>query len=723
MAIDHTAANKRRFLFGAKGVLDITLMLIVVGFAVWAAGRFGGQRDLSSSGVNSLSSRTQNLLDGVDQELTITGLYSLALSEIRPFADKHRGRVADLLDLYDTAGRDRVTTAMIDPAEEPGRLRSLLDRLQAKPKYQAEALPYQEALAKYPALAESIARLFQEEKATLTALLAEQPALQQVRELTVIDRNLTIVLEEAEAVQAAVEELQVDDIPRYGQALNAIGSHFDQVAKALTVARDWMGQGALEIPGLSEQARAYFAGAVERYTPVLDGIEALRDASLGLEPLELEQAYEQLKAGSVVVVETDTAVRVLPLDDVWPIRTDRRPAEDGDRREFAGEQAVSSAILQMTQKERTAVVFVRFAGGPLLQPDLSQMPQMGGQMPQAPYGAIGAALQKENFLTAEWDLDSSPTPPEVEDAARTIYVVFPPTDPGPQALRNPAGAKSISEEQIAAVEAAVEQAGTAIFLAGWKQTRLPIPGQGGYAYDDYLREQWGIGVDGERVVIPFQLNPRKTEAYIPVDYQNPSILPSGPLHFTEHPIVKPLQSLPAALTEVTPLEVLTGESAVEGVTHAAIAEVPEGSDAWAIKNVMRLQEDFNKFEGTRLYPDDKPSPFPVAIAAERGEARVVVFASERFLSNGVLEAARWMMVSGGLVMAQLYPANRDLFINTLHWLTGDADRIAVGPSRGQVPRLEKLKEEQAEVLPYFLVGVWPALALVAGAVVWFVRRR
>ena len=53
-----------------------------------------------------------------------------------------------------------------------------------------------------------------------------------------------------------------------------------------------------------------------------------------------------------------------------------------------------------------------------------------------------------------------------------------------------------------------------------------------------------------------------------------------------------------------------------------------------------------------------------------------------------------------------------------------ADRIAVGPRRSDVPRLDKLTEGgMAQFCRVLLVGIWPGLALLAGAGVWLLRRR
>jgi hypothetical protein len=727
MAVDAAVANKRRFLFGLKSVVDLVLGVAVVGFAVWASGRYGGQIDLSSGGVNSLSPRTVKLLEGLDQDITITGMFTLIASDIRPHAEKRYEYVSDLLDLYESTGGARVTTYMIDKEMDPQPARALLDRLAAKPEYQHEAEPYKALLEQFPEIEQQLAPLAQDEVSRIGQLLLDDPALESVRELPVIERNFKTILEEGEATRREVDRFMSADIPLQGQALNVIGVQLDQAAKAMKIAQDWMTREGAKLVGISPESAQYFAGAGVRYAGLIAQIEALKEKSTGLEPLQLEQIYRQLEGGQVVVVETPDAVSVVPQDDVWPARTDGGQGEDGDRREFAGEQGVSSAILRMTQKERTGVVFVRYAGGPLLTPEMPQLPQMMQQRPpEAPYESIDAAMQKENFVTAEWNVEAEPSPPVLEDVARTVFVVFPPTPPGPQSLQNPAGAKSISEEQKQAVLSAVGESGMAVFLVGWQPPAMPFGGAGGaYAYGEYLTQNWGIEPQSGALTIQFMLNPRKQETFVPLNMRNPTLLTSDAFEWTGHPIANALKSLPGALASALPLRILTGETAPEGVTLEPIIRLKTSDAVWAVMDIQRLQTDFQQHEGTRRYDDDTLPPFPLAVAGTNAAGqRIVVISSEQFIANPVLSAAQLMFVGGGIAQVQLYPANRDLFINTLHWLTGDAERIAVGPRRGNVPRLDKLEDGPvAEFTKVFLVGIWPGVVLIAGAVVWFTRRR
>jgi hypothetical protein len=182
--------------------------------------------------------------------------------------------------------------------------------------------------------------------------------------------------------------------------------------------------------------------------------------------------------------------------------------------------------------------------------------------------------------------------------------------------------------------------------------------------------------------------------------------------------------MPVGLQAATPVQPVSDETFPEGVALDPLIEVPPTEDVWAFSNVGRVQEDFQNDQGTHRYEDDLPSPFWLAVAGTESDGgKIVVFGSEQFASDSMINAAQLMMVGGNLVLAKMFPGNPDLFINALHWLTGNANRIAVGPRRGDVPRLSELDPDEAKVCKVFLVGVWPALALLAGAGVWFFRRR
>jgi len=727
MAVNAMTSNKRRFLYGLNVAVAVILAIVLAGIVIWAAGRFGGRVDLTRGGVNSLTPRTIQLLKGLPEHVVITGLYSTALKEVRPYAEKHQSGVSDLLDLYETAGRGKVTTHMIDATQNPEKITDLLARLKEKPVYRDEAQPHAEALAAFPTLSATIAELLQNELTQLEQLRGADPSLQKVQPIGIIERNLQLTIRQAQAVEAEMKAFQEEEIPRYGRAVEVARDYLKQVRTVAQDAFDWMSDAGAKLPEAAPGTLAFFSSATARYTNVLSQVQTQLEQMNDLGAVKLEDLFETLKRGQTVLVETETKAEVLTQEDVWPYRTNRNapPPPDGDMRDFAGEQAVSSALLALTQKTRTAIVFTRFGGQSLLTSPPPQNPMMMQQQPpQAPYQGLNDLLQKDNFITLEWDVQAQPTPPKPEDAERIVYVVFPPAQPPQPDPRRPAQTPEISPKEKQLIYDAVKDSAMAIFLAPWAPPASPyIPTPGKYEFNDYLKETWGVAVEDGYLGLQFVANPQREDLMFPAGRN--LVIDSSVFHFSEHPIGSPLKGLPASFQTVAPLRLLEGDELPENVTVEPVAVVDDTEDVWGVSNISRISQDLQKNQGTKRYPDDLPAPFTLCAAASDGEGRkAVVFASDTFISDATANASQLVMAGGGLRMAKLYPGNADLFINALHWLTGNADRIAVGAQRSDVPRLDKLEEGAPLTLTrVFLVGIWPACALLAGAVVWIVRRR
>ncbi|RMF76693.1 MAG: hypothetical protein D6744_12095, partial [Planctomycetota bacterium] len=582
-------ASQRRFAVGLNVAVNMILALILLALAIWAAGRFGGQVDVSSTGANSLSPRTLKLLESLDTDITLTGIYSTALKEIRPHAEKHRNAVADLLDLYENAGHGRITARMIEPSEDAAAVNELLARLRSKPEYADEAQAHIAALERYAELQPELSALLQSELEQLQSIRqADSQALAQAAEPGIIERNLQVLLQSEQTLASDLAELRSGEIPRYQQAVDALRDHLSQVKKALELGRDWMARNGATLPNIQPATADFFRNAGQRYADVLQRVNAILNDTENLEPLKLEEAYSQLTAGQVVVVETPEKVAVLSQEDVWPFRTDpdAPPPPDGDNREFAGEQAISSAILRLTQTQRSAVVFVRFGGTPLLEIDPQQFNPMMGRMPEAPFGQIRDALERENFIVREWNVQESTDPPEIEDAARRVYVVFPPPQQRQQIGQPPP--PGMSPEQKEAVLNAVDAAGAAMFLVGWRPPASPFGGPGPvYPYADYLKQTWGVEPRSNYLAMHFAPNPDREGLFMPAS-RDATTLTSDAFRFTDHPIVAPLKALPGALEAPVPLQLTAGDDAPEGVTIEPIIEAPPSDDIWAFSDVMRI---------------------------------------------------------------------------------------------------------------------------------------
>jgi hypothetical protein len=736
-------APRRRLVFGVNVVVQAVLAGVVVVGAIWLAGRFNLRADLTGTGRNSLSSQTVQLLRGLDQNIRITAVFAEP-DKRDELGQKRRRAIRDLLDLYEQAGGARVSTYLLDPSLEKAQTDKLLQRLIELPAYKDEARPHQEALEKFAGVNAQIQTLTSREYARLEELVQGDAQLSRSRNLAIIRMNVRRLVEGTQDILQQIEDLRKSEIPRLGQAVREVRDCLTNVELALQNASTWMSGEGLSTPGLTAELRTFFEESRSRYEPVLAEIRGLLDRTKDLKDVKVEELYNGLtrwRTSPPVLVENEREARVIPFWDIWvpPSDPSAPVGPEGEDRTFAGESAVSSAILQLTQTEKTAVVFTRYGGSPLLRPDFSQMnPMMMQQMPRAPCQDLNQLLQKANFLTEEWDVSQQKTPPVVEGAARTIYLVLPPEPPPQPDPRRPSPQAGMTAEDRKIVLDAVHTSGLAVFLTGWMPPPSPLPGaRGNYEFADYLKSQWGVKVEYDHLTLQFAPHPEKPGQWVPAGRQPQLITTDEAVRLTDHPIGAPLQADRAGFALVAPLRLVAAESRPAGLKIDVVAEVRPTTDVWACGDLYSIEEQLKRDQGVRRGSEDIAAPFPIAVAAEKPpEAaqsgastqkaepqRLVVFSSVHFATDALAQASGLQQVGNKLLLGPLYPANSDLLVNALHWLTGEANRIAVGPRRGELPRLRDLNEAWAARLPWLLVGLWPGVALVAGVGVWLVRRR
>ncbi|MGD8450440.1 MAG: hypothetical protein PVJ57_01360 [Phycisphaerae bacterium] len=732
MAVNaETSAAQRRVAFGINAVVQAVLAIIVAIGVIWLAGKWSAQADWTSARLNSLSPRTVNLLHTLPENIRITSLFAEPDQERQPLQRKRWRELRDILELYDSAGGAKVSARTLEPTLAKTETEELLKRLANLPAYRDEAAPHREALARFEPLKQRVTELAGGEYQQARELAAAAPAVAQERTFELVLNSLQSIVEVADSVTEELKMLEGGEIPHYGEALGQVRTYLTQVQQALRGVSTWMTSDGVRIGGLTPELREFFEQSMTRYSDVLAEIDQLLADTQELKEVKLEDLHQELarwRDGATVLVESEHEARVIPFNDIWQAPLDRniRPGPEGETREFAAEAAISSAILQLTQHDRTAVVFTYYGGPSPIQPDYSQMNPAMQQVPRAPYQELVERLEKANFLTGEWNVEAVKEPPVVGDAARTVYVVFRPSPPPRPNPMRPSPETGMTAEDRQLVEKAVEASGMAVFLVGWRLPQSPLPGATEmYEYGSYLKEQWGVDVRSEYVALAFMPNPQKPGWWVPAG-QKPWLLTTDRvLRLTDHPISASLRTTRAAFWMTAPLAAVPKKERPEGLEVDTVVEVRKTEDAWAIVDLQRLfEEEFRRNEGTRQMDGDLGTPFPVAMAATNADGKkVVVFGSSQFAEDGLANATGLMAVGKSVVLGQVYPANSDLFINTLHWLTGEADRIAVGPRRASVPRLTGLDETGALFVRWFLVGIWPASILVIGVCVWLIRRR
>jgi len=476
----------------------------------------------------------------------------------------------------------------------------------------------------------------------------------------------------------------------------------------------------------------------EFFKETLDKLSDLSTKIEELPELELDDVADELRNDNIVVIETDTDVKVIPFDDVWPQAdpyAGRRSmgADEGEqRRMFVGDAAISGALLSVVQDKPFATVVItgyepEIPVPPQMQMQRQQPPRpIRGMLPLSELTVLTGKLEQANFKVVQWNLAKADEKPEIEEGTEAIYVFLPPATPPPQnpMVRMPP-IKPFGDEEKAKVKKVLAEGGKAIFPVLWMpKPRSMFAPPTEYGYDDLLQD-WGVKVDAEYRVIRAAQDRRDTTRYT----LNASQLNYMQLNsFTDHPIGEPLQSRRMLMNSVCPVDTLP--VVPDDVTVEPLLNVPpELGDIWAasLDEIERIVQAIRTGDGSfvRDLSQEKVPPFSVAVVAtnSKTESKVVVLGTGFSVVDGYLQN-RVQRIEGGknarLVMDPPPIELADLYQNTVYWLAGREDLIATGPV--SVPMVPVIEGRSRSLVNGVSLG-WAFIVLLAGGMVMIVRRK
>ncbi len=705
-------SGRRRVRVGANVAVTIILAVAVVGVLQAIAYNLPAAKfDMTSTGVNSLSEGTIRLLNNLDQDITLTSLYFETDLEERE-QPLYRRAVKDLLGLYESSARSKVRAEWINPLSDHEKLKELEARLRGKEKFKKELEPYVKAIEKYRSeLDPKIRALLQREidaLGGLTGPMSNGDAGAAVGQIESLFQRWT---QELDASREQIDALMSDVSPQHTAAVAVLKTMYRDVSKMLKDVNQFGRAQVQRNPDLPDTVKNFLNGAGGRYADLVTALEGETTTLQALEPLSIDDLLRQLQPNAnPIIVETDQDALVVDFSSVWPpIDRNKGGAARFKDRAFKGEEKVTSAILRVTHKEQTAVVFVRYGGPPLF---------MGGFMPgqpPAPYAQMKKQLEDANFVVKEWDVKADESMPAIEPApTRTIFVVLKPTDPQRGPMGRPSQEPPFSDAQRKAVVDAIGDKGRALFIAGWFPGPFgPIPAT--YDYGQYLKETWGITLDSRLLIETINTAPGK------YGVGRRDFFNMNDLEVTDHPIVSGPQSRVLALPWCAPLEI--ADALPEGVKVEPLVIQPKRDGVWAIKNIQEYQKQVDTEGFMHLAPGDSEGPFTLAVAAEKGDAKIVVISGRDFALDSVAFAqALSMTAQGRLSVRSRNPGNVALLVNSLHWLNDNTDFMNVGQPIDTAV-LEVKSPSTVKAVQVLTIFVWPALALACGCVAWWVRRR
>jgi hypothetical protein len=145
----------------------------------------------------------------------------------------------------------------------------------------------------------------------------------------------------------------------------------------------------------------------------------------------------------------------------------------------------------------------------------------------------------------------------------------------------------------------------------------------------------------------------------------------------------------------------------EGLTVTPLAMTSDTS--WAETDLDGLY----KRQEAKLDPADERGPIDVADAVQTEQAKAGTGKDTRIVIIGSTDAGdnQWV--------GQLF--NRDFFVNSADWLSGEENQISIRPRQLRSSRF-RLTAAQFTIVFILSVLLLPELLLIAGIVVWWERR-
>jgi hypothetical protein len=161
---------------------------------------------------------------------------------------------------------------------------------------------------------------------------------------------------------------------------------------------------------------------------------------------------------------------------------------------------------------------------------------------------------------------------------------------------------------------------------------------------------------------------------------------------------------------IKPIEVAADATGKKGLQATEL--VKTSANSWGETDLDAL---FQNSQASFDSAVDTKGPVPIAVVVNAdlkqmgtekdGTARLAVYGSVEFADNHEVDGTYY---------------NRDLFLNTVDWLAGQADLLSIRPRNVRASRVQ-FTAEQGTVIFYLSVLVIPELLLIAGIAVWWRR--
>ena len=708
----YESQKERWFKYGANVAVATIVVIALAAILVYLAQKTGRRIDTTDARTYSLKPQTINILNDVKAKTTLVGLYR---KEIKgkggkmiksPYVDS----VSDLLEEYRRKS-SKIDVQLIDPVEDNQKVETLIDEVSGK--YGGEVQKYKKVTDSYKDVSDRITKLAGEEAQKVAKLELDKIGEDDDAQLTslAID-EIRKIPKRLKTSDEDIQRMLADKPPNYKGAVGEIEDRMKELSQRAQQVIDIFKTSTTSTK-YPEPIKQYITTAGATYEQLKKIGDDFATQTKDLGELKLDDLRTSLKARDVILVIGESDLRVIPFEQVWTVDNQElkqiAPGQEIKPR-FAGEQQVSTAIHALTAGKKQKVCFVRNSGPPLTTPGMFPFRQA------RPFSEVAARLRDYNFDVTEKDLsgmwamqqaqmqqqmptDPEPSDEQIKDAIWVVLNI-------PMGQQNPMMPPPTMSPKVAEH---LKNGGSALIVF-W-----PSPGGQADNMPDVLKE-WGIEIRTDAIAVhqvPQQVQGRQGD---PVEQaqRHPAVFSIR--EYGDHAITRPLRSLESWLAPLLPVKTTT----VAGVKTTPIIPIPTEPPSWGESDADAVFQ-----MGDIKFDADKDLAAPIyggAVAEKEKGGRVVVIGSPTFAMDRFIKEPDPDMLERGWEVAR-FPANADLFANSMFWLAKMEPMIAISPKAMEVSRIEPMSKGALSTWRNgVLLVLLPAAIVLAGAMVWFARR-
>ena len=689
-------AGKRRSIYGSNTAILVIAAVLVVVFVDWLSVRFNYSKDCTTGGIYSLSPKTLDLLKLVDK----TGQKFYLVNEFPTSLDADPGEQTQGLKIQRLI-REYTNASSQVVQYKPATLNALKRKIHSR--FGGQFAAYRKAVDQFQPLAADLIK-FSAAQARQIDALETNPAVAATNDQSQNFATLQVSFSHSAGVPRIIARLQrkitavrknaLPDWPTLTTSLASNLENIQQQFEALSK-KNVIAAFSPVVQTLLKKNSAEFqkqAAKLKSYTALL----------AALKPVKAGNVLSELHADSLIVIGPKI-VKVLRRNQLF--LPQGNPGQGQLQYTFQGEQAVNSALLAMTEKHRTKVVFVSVNSMNLIS--------AGG-----PFTAVAKMLRQNNFKVYQWSPGpggnpQAPTagenPPAIGKGVIWVVLDLPPSG---QMAQMGGMMYTMLEQKISQQLA---QGGNALFLLSAMPPQLMMMTQGQIPYKSILA---GYGI---RLRSTYQVVQR-------VAVQGGHHLDAPQIQIANYPdtiITKPIESLAAMLAGTQGQD---GSFILSPTYVGAMAPQPKGVTA---KIFLQTSASSNVFGQTQPAAPNAPfnpstdlkAPVPLGVMADNATNRVVAIGNVMFITDGLINASTPAISNGQLAMISNFPGNAELFMNSIYWLAHQSHLIAASPRATVALRIKRMSGTEEAFVRLSSFAMPAILAIAVGLMVFVARRR